>query len=150
MFLKVSIEGPSHPWWSSARGDTGWIEKTPGYRQLKVTVNWSCSYHLLSRAPDLMVSCLWTQTQLPESLAGRVYQRERMLSPNQNQGLRTNSQDGRTFFSGFIGDLQQSLLSEGADLERTANSLFCEAGSNSQLTGMMPVFHCVVLLLTTK
>lgn len=63
---------------------------------------------------------------------------------NQNQTLRTNGQDERTVSSGFIGDPQPSLSSEGARLGRTANSGAYEVSFNSQFIRMMFVCHHVI------
>ena len=114
-------------------------------------VSWNSLYNLVSWAPNLMASHLWTQsTNLNHQQVGYIREREKMPVLNQNQTLRTNGQDERTASSGFIGDPQQSLSSEGAGLGRTANSPVYEANFNSQFIGMMLVCHYVILLLVIK
>lgn len=116
------------------RRDMSQTKMTPDYTQWKVEVRERCSW------PCILSP--WPNGQWPLSTdpmdwvpGRRNLERGNVFSLSRNTALRTDSQDGRTLASGFVGDSQQSLSSEGAGLVRTAYSLLCEVDSNSQLTG---------------
>lgn len=130
--------------WKWKRGhDQGWGGAL-GHCQLKVS-QLKLFIQPCVLGPDLMASHLWTPTTwVPSRCKISEREKERMSLLNQNQTLRTNGQDERTVSSGFIGDPQPSLSSEGARLGRTANSGAYEVSFNSQFIRMMFVCHHVI------